>query len=100
MASPIPVPCTGPLVPSTVKLVEDEALLEIVDPRTVVSDTGDEHLVLDLRRDLNGLVGGRILCGIRQQLHQDLTDSVCIHQGGRKAFRDLDRNGVGAEHLP
>ena len=53
-------------IAAAIELVEDQALLEVVNSGALVADAGDQLAIPQLRRDGDGRLGRRVLGGVLQ----------------------------------
>ena len=64
------------LIAPTIKLVENQRLLEIINARTSISDADSELSISNLSSNMNWGVGRRIFCRVFNQVHQYFPDAA------------------------
>src|SRR3984957_13489224 len=67
------------LISATIKLFENQGLLEIVDARTAMGDAGGAYFIVRFGVDADGSAGGRILGRVVAQVHKVFFNVRGIH---------------------
>jgi len=83
---------------AAIELIEDEGLLKIINSGAVIGNAGDDAIPALLRGDGDGRCGGRILCGIFQQLLEHFGDAVGIHPHFRQRRLHSNIDGMLRQH--